>query len=70
MDNPKELNEKIKLYNRVFTSEDGIQLLEDIKKRCNVYTTSFSPDAHETAFREGQRSVVLFIESTLNKKPI
>jgi hypothetical protein len=69
MDNPKELNENIKLYNRVFTSEDGKKLLEDLKKRCNVHSTSFSTDPHETSFREGQRSVVLFIEATLNKQP-
>mgnify|MGYP003659735828 FL=1 len=31
-------------------------------------TTSFSKDPYETAFREGQRDVVLFIKSTLKEQ--
>jgi len=63
---PEEL---IKIYQRIFKSEDGKNILEDLEKRCNVHNTSFSNDANETAFREGQRAVVLFIKSMLNKKP-
>lgn len=65
----KNLDEQIKLYLRIFKSADGEKMLEDLEKRCNVNQTSFSPDPYETAFREGQRSVVLFIQSMLNKKP-
>jgi hypothetical protein len=65
----QEINNNIKIYQRVFKSDDGEKLLEDLEKRCNVHATSFSPDSHETAFREGQRSVVLFIKSTLKKQP-
>jgi hypothetical protein len=65
----QEINNNIKIYQRVFKSDDGEKLLEDLEKRCNVHATSFSLDSHETAFREGQRSVVLFIKSTLKKQP-
>lgn len=65
----KEINDNIKVFQRVFKSQDGIKVLEDLEKRCGVHTTSFSKDSHETAFREGQRSVVLFIKSTLSKQP-
>lgn len=63
----KDIKELIKTYKRVFESSDGEEILEDLKKRCNFYSTSFSNDSHETAFREGQRSVVLMIDQMKNK---
>jgi len=65
----KEINDNIKIFQRVFKSPDGEKVLEDLEKRCNIHTSSFSQDPYETAFREGQRSVVLFIKSTLKKQP-
>ena len=67
--NKKQVQEIIQAYQRVFKSDDGKDILSDLEKRCNVHNTSFSNDSNETAFREGQRSVVLFIKSTLNKNP-
>ena len=67
--NKKDIEETIEIYKRIFKSDDGKKILSDLEKRCNVHNTSFSTDAHETSFREGQRSVVLFIKSTLKKKP-
>lgn len=52
-----------------FGSESGQLVLEDLKKRCSFETTTFvQGDSHDTAFREGQRAVVLFINNMLNKK--
>tara|TARA_B100001057_G_scaffold450176_1_gene491996 strand:+ start:989 stop:1204 length:216 start_codon:yes stop_codon:yes gene_type:complete len=65
----KAINDNIKLYQRIFKSEDGEKLLEDLEKRCNVESTSFSKDPYETAFREGQRSVILYIKNILKQKP-
>ena len=65
--NKKDIVELTKTYQRVFKSEDGQTVLEDLEKRCNVHNTSFSNDPHETSFREGQRQVVLFIKSIVNK---
>jgi hypothetical protein len=63
----KDIVELTKAYQRVFKSKDGETILEDLEKRCNVNNTSFSENPHETSFREGQRQVVLFIKSILNK---
>jgi len=67
--NNKDIIELNKTYQRVFKSEDGETILKDLEKRCNVHNTSFSNDPHETSFREGQRQVVLFIKSIINKNP-
>ena len=67
--NKKDIAELTKTYQRVFKSEDGKTVLEDLEKRCNVHHTSFSTDPHETSYREGQRQVVLFIKSIINKNP-
>lgn len=63
----KDIVELTKTYQRVFKSSDGETILEDLEKRCNVNNTSFSENPHETSFREGQRQVVLFIKSIVNK---
>jgi hypothetical protein len=65
----KDIIELTKTYQRVFKSEDGQTVLSDLEKRCNVHQTSFSNDPHETSYREGQRQVVLFIKSIINKNP-
>ena len=67
--NKKDIIELTKTYQRVFKSDDGKTVLEDLEKRCNVHNTSFSNDPHETSYREGQRQVVLFIKSITNKNP-
>ena len=67
--NKKDIAELTKTYQRVFKSEDGETVLEDLEKRCNVHNTSFSNDPHETSYREGQTQVVLFIKSIINKNP-
>jgi len=52
-------------YQLVFNSEDGQQVLEDLKKRFHIHGTVFSTEPTDTAYREGQRTVVLFIQSML-----
>ena len=66
-------NKKIKQlqedYKFVFNSEEGKRVLEDLNKRCHIYnTTHVKGDSHESAFYEGQRSLVVFIENILNQK--
>ncbi len=58
----------IALYKQVFTSDQGEQLLEDLGVRFCENSSTFSPDPHETAYREGQRTVVLFIKSMLRDR--
>ena len=45
------------------------QVLDDLKKRSHFFnTTHVKGDSHESAYYEGQRSLVVFIESLLNQK--
>ncbi len=53
------------LYKEVFTSVQGQRILEDLGVRFCEHSSTFSVDPNETAYREGQRTVVLFIKSML-----
>tara|TARA_R100000149_G_scaffold64376_1_gene36306 strand:- start:262 stop:486 length:225 start_codon:yes stop_codon:yes gene_type:complete len=53
------------LYKEVFTSVQGERILEDLGVRFCEHSSTFSVDPNETAYREGQRTVVLFIKSML-----
>ena len=73
MDQNKEIEKKIKQlredYTTVFGSEEGNRVLEDISIRCHESSTTFSKDnSHETAFLEGQRSMLLFKKAILKSK--
>ena len=59
----------IELYKTVFDTEDGDKVLEDLGLRFCEQSSTFSTDPCETAYREGQRTVVLFIRSMLRNKP-
>ncbi len=57
-------------YRRVFTGQDGQVILEHLKLCHYFYTTSHTKeDAHDSAFCEGQRYVVLNILKMLEEKP-
>jgi hypothetical protein len=53
-------------YKFIFNTEEGKQVLADLEKRCHYHsTTNVKGDSHESAYMEGQRSVILFIKSML-----
>ena len=61
--NIQELKEK---YKFVFNTDEGKAILNDLEKRCHYHsTTNVKGDSHESAYMEGQRSVLLFIKSML-----
>lgn len=63
--------ETIDLYKEVFTSVQGERLLEDLGVRFCEHSSTFSTDPCETAYREGQRTVLLFIKSMIrDRKPL
>ena len=65
----KKLQELIKDYKIIFNTDEGKRVLEDLKKRSHFYSTSHvKGDSHESAFYEGQRSLVVFIEKLINQK--
>ena len=69
----KELEKYLKQlqndFKTVFNSDEGKRVLADLEKRCHfLTTTNIKGDSHESAYMEGQRSVLLFIKSMLQKK--
>ena len=67
--NEKDLKQLNLDYKMTFGSESGERVHEDLKKRCGFnMTTHIKGDSHESAFLEGARSTVLFINNMLNKK--
>ena len=61
----------VELYKEVFMTVQGEQVLEDLGLRFCEHSSTFSPDPNETAYREGQRTVLLFIKSMIrDRKPL
>ena len=55
-----------KNYQYIFNTDEGKEVLSDLEKRCHYHsTTKVKGDSHESAYMEGQRSVILFIKSML-----
>ena len=55
-------------YKTIFNTAEGKRVLADLEKRCHYHsTTNVKGDSHESAYMEGQRSVILFIKSMLRK---
>jgi len=63
---PEDLEQLKAAYNFVFDTDDGRRVLADLRRRCHAHTSTFSANANETFFNEGQRQVVLFIEDMLS----
>ena len=56
-------------YKTIFNTDEGKKVLADLEKRCHYHsTTNVKGDSHESAYMEGQRSVLLFIKSMLQKE--
>ena len=56
-------------YKYIFNTDEGKKVLADLEKRCHYHsTTNVKGDSHESAYMEGQRSVLLFIKSMLQNK--
>nr|BAR39501.1 hypothetical protein [uncultured Mediterranean phage uvMED] len=55
-------------YKTIFNTDEGKEVLADLEKRCHYHsTTNVKGDSHESAYMEGQRSVILFIKSMLRE---
>lgn len=66
----KEIKKKIGDYQKVFQSEEGKAVLEDLKKYAFFNATTFNTEEPEKSifFKEGMRNIVLYIEKIINKK--
>ena len=62
----KYLNNVKKNYQFLFSSNEGKEVMSDLEKRCHHHTTTnVKGDSHESAYMEGQRSILLFIKAML-----
>jgi hypothetical protein len=62
---PDELKQ---MYRRVFDTEDGQKVIDDLKARFWFHAPVHAPgDTHETAYRDGQRSIVLSLIAMLQE---
>ncbi|ADD94117.1 hypothetical protein [uncultured phage MedDCM-OCT-S04-C1161] len=73
MESNKQLESLVKKlrenYQYIFNTDEGKEVLSDLEKRCHYHsTTNVKGDSHESAYMEGQRSVLLFIKSMLQKE--
>jgi|TARA_R100001530_G_C4319695_1_gene155367 hypothetical protein len=69
MPNQEEILKQSRIkYQVLFNSKEGQDVMADLENRCAYHVSTFSKDANEMAFLEGQRAVLLFIKSML--KPI
>jgi len=65
----KKIKDLIQHYKAIFKSDDGKMVMDDLEKRCFYNTSTYnSKEPNETAFFEGQRTVLLFIKSMINHK--
>ena len=63
---PEKIIEQLKNdYKIIFNTDEGKRILNDLEKRCHEFATTFSKDSYETAFLEGQRSMLIFIKAMI-----
>lgn len=65
----RERDQVVRAYREVFNSEAGKVVLEDMMKSLHTLSSTFDPNPHEMAYREGERSVVIRILRTINTDP-
>jgi hypothetical protein len=56
-------------YKMLFNTNDGQVVLDDLQRRFHIRTIVHAERCCETAFRDGQRSVVLMLQSLLEDRP-
>ena len=53
-------------YKYIFNTDEGKAVMSDLEKRCHFFTTTnIKGDSHESAYMEGQRSILLFLKAML-----
>ena len=65
MSSPEQLRV---IFKELFSSAEGKKVLEDLETRFSYKSSTFVPNSDETIYREGQRSVVVFINNMIEDK--
>ena len=64
-----KLQKLIKDYKICFGTDEGKRVITDLSKRCHEFVTTHDKQSStESAFLEGQRSVLIFIKNMINKE--
>lgn len=65
----KTEKDRLEAYKRLFATDDGKQVLEDLKARFHIETMTFVDNNRALSFvHEGQRSVVLYVLHLLKEE--
>lgn len=51
----------------LMSSPDGRAWLWSLLAQCHIYQTSFDPDPHVAAFKEGERNIGLWLVQAINR---
>tara|TARA_Y100001973_G_C5177328_1_gene322771 strand:+ start:51 stop:284 length:234 start_codon:yes stop_codon:yes gene_type:complete len=65
MEIPKEIKQLMEFYQITFESDNGKKVLEDLENRFHIHSSTMDDTNNNLAYREGQRSVILFIKKIL-----
>ena len=61
----QEIKERKQMYLTVFDSAEGKKVLEDLSRLAFINRTTFNENPQKMAFHEGQRSIILHIQSMM-----
>ncbi len=64
-DVPEKLKELQQKYNRLFTSDDGKEVMKDLERVCFYNQSTINQNPEITAFNEGQRAALLHIKTRM-----
>ena len=64
--NPNELRGLVASYKRLFDTEDGKKIMQDLEKFCRYNATTRGNSPSDTEYNEGKRVVVLRIKNFVN----
>ena len=62
-----QIDKNNQLFRVLFTSPDGEAVLRDLMMKFYKYSSHVPGDSHTTAFKEGQRQVVIYILDRLER---
>ena len=66
----KRIVQRVVDYHKVFGTEEGKKVLEDICKTCGLNQSSMAANPNDVIFKEGMRNVALRILTVLQMDPI
>lgn len=61
----QKIKERKQIYQNVFESPDGKNVLEDLARHAFGSKTTFNENSNRMAYNEGQRSIILHIQNMM-----